>query len=111
MTYYRLLRRCRIIRRSGKFICCVPPLRRSAKSAIGPHAVVKPKQAGYHGARHTLGEVKLDLTFGPIARDQRVINRGIPVLEQGCLYDVSLRYRIYRSRKLAQIGAGRQRST
>jgi hypothetical protein len=28
--------------------------------------VLEPKRTGYHGARHGPGEVKLDLTFGPI---------------------------------------------
>jgi hypothetical protein len=35
---------------------------------------VNPKWTGHHEARHEPGEVKLDITFGPIARDRGGLN-------------------------------------
>jgi hypothetical protein len=64
-----------------------------------------PKRTGYCGAHHRLGEVKLDLTFWPIARDRRGLNAKISVHEGGCMYDVSPSYRVCQFRELAQIRA------
>jgi hypothetical protein len=48
----------------------------------------KPASAREH---YGPGEVKLDLTFRPIARDLQGLNRKISVHEGCCLYDVSPR--------------------
>ncbi len=63
------------------------------------------KRTSYCGAHHGTGEVRLDLTFWSIARDWRGLNTKILVHEGGCVYDVSLRYRVCRFWELALIGA------
>ncbi len=65
---------------------------------------VNPEWTGYCEVCHGPGGLKLDLSFGPIARDQPGLNWKILVHQGYSVYDVSLRHRDCLFWELAQIG-------
>ncbi len=67
--------------------------------------ILNPKWTVYYRARHGPGEVKLDLSFWPIAADRWGLNLKNPVHEESSLYNVSPRYIGHRFWELAQISA------
>ncbi len=68
-------------------------------------ACFNPKWTGYCGVRHEPGEVKLDLTFGLVARDRRGLNWKILGHEGGSVYDMPPCYRVCQFWELALFGA------